>query len=77
MDKVEKFLRKIGKAEALRVRAILVQIENNDLTNMDVSKLRGESHCYRVRTGDKRIKFVKTRHGNLVYHVGFRNDNTY
>lgn len=77
MDKIEKIFKKIGKEETQKIRAILVKIWTNDLTHLNVQKLHDEPSCYRVRVGDKRIKFIKTENGNVIYHIGFRNDHTY
>jgi mRNA-degrading endonuclease RelE of RelBE toxin-antitoxin system len=77
MDRIEKFFRKIGEEEAQKIRAIFVKIWTNDFSDLDVMKIGGEANCYRVRVGDKRIKFIKTQEGNIIYHIGFRDDNTY
>ena len=77
MDRIEKFFKRIGKKEAQKVREILVKIRIDDLAYLDVQKLRDEPNCYRVRVGNKRIKFVKTENGNVIYHIGFRDDITY
>lgn len=77
MDDIEKFIRKLGADRAISVRAVLVKILKNDLVNMDVRKIKGEDSLYRVRIGKVRIKFVRTTHGNVIAHIGFRDDNTY
>lgn len=77
MDKVDKFTRKLEKHEALRLHDVINQIRMNQLSGLDVKKLKGSDEEYRVRMGRVRIRFLKTDNRNVIIDVGFRNDNTY
>ncbi|MBM3260994.1 hypothetical protein FJY93_01105 [Candidatus Kaiserbacteria bacterium] len=77
MDRVEKFIRKVGKDRAPSVRAIIARIVVNDLAGLDVRKLKGKDFEYRIRVGRIRIKFVRSALGNNeVIDITFRDNNT-
>ena len=59
MDKISKFLAKLTEKERLILLDILLQIETDSLSNLDISKLSGEEDLYRVRKGVFRIIFRK------------------
>ena len=77
MNHIDKFLKKLTPKPREILREIIARIVANDLSGLDCKKLEGSSHLYRVRKGSMRIKFEKTDHGNEVFFLGFRNDNTY
>jgi mRNA-degrading endonuclease RelE of RelBE toxin-antitoxin system len=77
MDRVEKFIRKIGKKRAPEVIALVTKVLENNLGFLDVKKLAGEKDIYRVKVGRIRIKYEKVENLNIIVHIGFRDDNTY
>lgn len=77
MDKIEKFIRKVGKKRAPDVIVLVTRVLQNDIGMFDVKKLAGEEDLYRVRVGHIRIKFKKIGALNAIVHIGFRDDNTY
>jgi len=77
MDRIDKFIHKLEKDEALHVLTIMERIRGNDLQNLDVKKLKGKVNEYRVRIGKRRIQFRKSDSGNQITYLGNRDDNTY
>jgi len=77
VDKIEKFIRRLGRGRAADVRAAVVKILMDDVTGLDVKKLKGVRAEYRVRIGKIRIKFVRAGIGNTIVDIDFRGDNTY
>ena len=77
MDKVQKFVRKLGRREASRVLDAIARIRAGELEAFDVKKLKGSSDQYRVRLGRVRILFTKVDGHNVIADVQFRGDHTY
>lgn len=77
MDKVNKFVRNLKDDEAVRLLGVIARVRSNQLSGLDIKKLKGEISLYRVRVGRVRIRFIKTDQRNIITDVGFRNDNTY
>ena len=77
MEKIDKFIAKLNSDVAHVVLAALYRIRMNDLEHMDIKKLGGRVDEYRTRIGRIRIQFLKTDYGNVITHVGFKDDNTY
>ncbi len=77
MDKISKFLTKLGSKERLRVDNAVEQILNRNFTNLDIKKLQGNSDTFRVRVGEIRIKFKLTKEKVIILSTGKRDDNTY
>lgn len=81
MDKINKFLRTIGKKRRLRIKEVLLLIMNNQLDTLDCKKLNGFKNFYRVRVGNDRIVFRKSGRGNLIVDIfnrekGYKNIDT-
>ena len=74
MDKISKFLTKLGSKERLRVDNAVEQILNRNFTNLDIKKLQGNSDTFRVRVGEIRIKFKLTKEKVIIRWV-IKNNN--
>ena len=73
MDRIEKFLRKIGKKRAARLVAVMRLIAHGQLDGLDIVPLQGHENWYRCRVGDIRIIFMRTEEGrHIVLDVNFR-----
>lgn len=77
MNKIGKFLHKLDKKRRLEVEGVLSKIALGDLYELDIKKLQGRKEVYRVRMGTIRIQFVKTKSGNVVIDISFRDNTTY
>lgn len=77
MDEISKFARKLKKDEALKLFNAIDFVRSNQLSGLDIKKLKSGKSIYRARVGRMRIHFLKTDQGNVIVKVGFRNDNTY
>jgi mRNA-degrading endonuclease RelE of RelBE toxin-antitoxin system len=77
MDKIDKFTKKLQHDIAVRVLEELRNIRAGNISHLNVKKLKDEGGICRVRIGKVRIKFLPTESGNMIVHIGFRNDNTY
>jgi len=77
MDKVSKFLDRLTKKEFLIAQKLIESILAGDVAGLDIKKLRGTTHLFRVRKGDARIIF--SRKGNMVRIVEIerRGESTY
>ncbi len=77
MNKLDKFLSRLDKKAREVVKGAMFIIISGDLSILDVKKLKGSKERYRVRVGRVRIIFDKTKFGNKIQEVSFRDDNTY
>lgn len=77
MDKITKFLNRLSPKEKQTVSDILMRVLNHDFDNLDIKKLKGEGGILRVRKGDIRIIFQKTKNKIFVLSVERRSDTTY
>ena len=77
MDKISKFLKKLPKDSRYRLEQLISQILIGDLSGLDVKKLKGEINLFRVRKGDLRIIFLKTKDTVRIIDIDRRNDTTY
>ena len=77
MNRIEKFLAALDKDRRRQVETIILRIAANDLTGMDVKKLRGREQRFRVRVGRMRIQFVRDRSENRILVIEWRNSHTY
>ena len=77
MDKISKFLKKLSKDSRCRLEQLISQILIGDLSGLDVKKLKGEINLFRVRKGDLRIIFLKTKDTVRIIDIDRRNDTTY
>ncbi|PIR73908.1 MAG: hypothetical protein COU35_05235 [Candidatus Magasanikbacteria bacterium CG10_big_fil_rev_8_21_14_0_10_47_10] len=77
MDKIRKFLKRLSKKELKHVLRIMDHIEQGQLDGMDVKKLSGTKNAYRVRVGQTRIIFLKSKTDYRLYAIEKRDDRTY
>lgn len=68
MDQIEKFIRRLDKALALKMAMILQDIIALKLKGYDCKKMKGFSDLFRIRVGKIRIIFKKLKtHGETIY----------
>jgi len=77
MNKLDKFLSKINKKTRLILLEVISLIISNNLSILDLKKLRGSNDMYRVRIGKIRIIFKHTKTANKIQYISYRDDNTY
>lgn len=77
-DRIEKALQKLSQKERARVKDILLQLKNRDITGLDIKKLRGRGDIFRVRKGDIRILYRLDEAGQIfVAKIERRGEGTY
>ena len=70
---VEAFMKFINKCpEKERILDIVNDILHDRLDTYDIKPIAGKKHHFRIRSGNIRIIFVKTPHGNKIAKVGKR-----
>lgn len=72
MDQIEKFLKKLDKKTAYRLRECLLKILTLDIDEYDVKKLKGHKNLYRARLGKVRVIFKKEEGSGLPIYVEYR-----
>lgn len=77
MDPVEKAIRKLSAKERERIRDILRKLNANDLSGLDIKKLKDRSDIFRVRKGSMRIIYRVSNGKIFVLAVERRSDKTY
>ncbi len=77
MDKIEKFLRKLSPKQRAAVKDILERILKGDTLGMDIKRLQGYSHVFRVRKGDIRIIFKRRISTYFILSISYKSDTTY
>lgn len=77
MDKILKFLRRRDNKERLLLITTITLIVNEKTKNLDVKKLKGLRGIFRVRIGDFRIIYKKSKPKNLIIKIDKRDDSTY
>jgi mRNA-degrading endonuclease RelE of RelBE toxin-antitoxin system len=77
MNKIDKFLIKIDKKTRLVIEEIILLIANNNLSMLDIKKLKGKGNIYRVRVGKIRVIFEHTKTVNIIKSISYRDENTY
>ena len=77
MDKIKKFLEKLSKKEKETTKEILSLLETNNVSGLDVKKLKGHSDIFRVRKSDIRIIY-RIESGKIkLLAIMRRNEKTY
>jgi mRNA-degrading endonuclease RelE of RelBE toxin-antitoxin system len=76
-DKIEKALKKLSTKERSAIKAILLLIQNNKLTGLDIKKLKGRDDIYRVRKGTLRIILRKADDKWFLLVIERRSETTY
>ena len=77
MDKIEKALKKLSAKEREVVEEILKRIKSNDVQNLELKKLRGVDDIFRIRKGDIRIIYKKTKDQIFILAIERRSEKTY
>lgn len=78
MNKIDKYIKKLGKEDRAAILEILEQIHEGIFSGLDIRKLKGYDNCFRVRKGKTRIIFNLDRNDQpVIKRVERRGDNTY
>jgi len=77
MDQIEKFLRKRTEKEHSILMAAINLIARNEWGGLDVKKLKGFKHLFRIRVGNFRIIVEKGKKGNYIVKIDERDGQTY
>jgi len=77
MHKIDKFLAKIGKKDRKKILQTLTLIQANELTSLDLKKLKGQEEMYRVRVGSYRIIFEIIKSDVVILEIHRRDDHIY
>lgn len=76
-DRIQKTLRKLSAKERRRIEQLVSCILCGDLIHMDMQKLQGRENVYRIRKGNLRIIFEKSRGHNRILAIERRGNTTY
>lgn len=77
MDKVTKLLKKLSAKERERLEEMLALLLSDNVSSLDIKKLKGVDDVYRVRTGDLRVIFQKQGKEVRILEVSRRDESTY
>lgn len=77
MDKITKALNKFSVKEQEKIKKILLKIKNNQVSVLDVKKLKGRDDIFRVRSGKIRIIYRQKDVGIKLLAIEKRSDITY
>lgn len=77
MDKINKTLLKVPIRQRRRIMKAVEKIANDQLSGLDVRKIKNTNNTYRARIGDYRIIFSKRRAGNIINVIAKRDEKTY
>ena len=77
MDRVQKFILKLSKHEREIILDIIERIQKGDIEGLDVRKLKGRDHEFRIRKGDIRIIIRRKEDGLDVTDIQRRGSKTY
>ncbi len=77
MQRIERFIGRLDRKRRASVGEIVARIVADDLSSLDVKKLKGSRPLYRVRVGDIRIIFEKGKSGSAILAIEWRSDTTY
>lgn len=77
MDQIQKALSKLTPKERKQLERLLDVIAHGNLQGLDVKKLVGKAHVYRVRKGDLRIIFKQVGADINVLALERRSTTTY
>jgi mRNA interferase RelE/StbE len=72
MEKIDRFLKKLDKKMALKVKQALLDIMHLDLKGYTMKKMRGYDDLYRLRVGKIRIVFRKLEGRGEPIDIGYR-----
>ena len=77
MDKIAKALKKLNPKEKIWAKEILLKINNNDFSNLEVKKLKGRQDIFRVRKGGIRIIYRIYKKNVYILTIERKSDTTY
>lgn len=78
MDRIEKALKGLNHKERQKLKDILIQINDSDFRNLDLKKLKGRTDIYRIRKGNIRVIFHKTKNNSIkILVIERRSSKTY
>ncbi len=77
MNEIEKFLRKLKKAEQDAFLLLFEQLEKDYIKVPGVKKLIGKKNLYRIRMGKYRIIFLVRKNGLEIIRIKRRAEGTY
>ena len=77
VDKIQKALNKFSVKEKALVKELLKLINVGAVAGLDIKKLKGQDHIYRVRKGKIRIIYRIVADNTYLVAIERRNDNTY
>lgn len=77
MDKIQKALQKLSGTERNAVKKVLVAINTQKLTGLDIQKLKGHKNIFRVRKRGIRILFRQTESEIFILAIERRSEKTY
>ena len=78
MEKIEKLLRKVNRADRERLLDIMSRLAKNKTHGMNVQKIKG-TDLYRMRQGRFRIIFHRDEHTEetVIDNIRLRREDTY
>ncbi len=77
MDRNEKFLKKLSKAEFKKLESLLLKIKSGKTDSLDIKILTGYQDIFRARSGDIRVIFLANRDRIDILEIGRRSEKTY
>lgn len=77
MDKIDKFLNKLSKAESSLLMKVITDVLKRKTDHYDVKKLKGHTDVYRIRVGNKRIIYRQIVGDIEILDVSLRSEKTY
>lgn len=78
MDKIHKVLQRLSKKERQKIEEIIQQLENKNLKDLQIKKLKGYNDVFRIRKGDIRIIYrVSETDEIFILAIERRSEKTY
>jgi mRNA-degrading endonuclease RelE of RelBE toxin-antitoxin system len=77
MDKLAKLLKKLSAKERTQLLAVLTSLAEGDAASLDIKKLKGVDHIFRIRVGSLRVIFAKDKGEIRLLEVSRRSERTY
>ena len=78
MDHIAKALKKLSPKERAVLREILQRIVTKNPAGLDIKKLKGHEHIFRVRKGDLRVIYrIEKNDATKILAIERRSDTTY
>ena len=77
MDKIDKFLNKLGTQESKRAMTVIEHILSRNFAEYDIKKLQGYRDVYRIRVGTIRIIFRQDTDDVRLLDISRRSEKTY